>query len=207
MSEIRKHCLGKIKEIFDEKDWEIIDTFSEHLNETIFDTDIAERIRIYKITSPVWKNEILKMPEIMEKSIFNTTIKEARIKMTERSWDNVEFKWLYKKNYMKIIGNIHHNKNSNFVLDKLKYNLWSPENIISMKAEILYPELWESLLLKNSKKMAQLGKEMNQQGSSFFKCGKCRLNNCTYFQMQTRSADEPMTTFITCLNCSNRWKC
>ena len=37
MSEIRKHCLGKIKEIFDEKDWEIIDTFSEHLNETIFD--------------------------------------------------------------------------------------------------------------------------------------------------------------------------
>ena len=76
-----------------------------------------------------------------------------------------------------------------------------------MKAEILYPELWESLLLKSAKKLAALGKENNQQGSTFFKCSKCRQNNCVYFQMQTRSADEPMTTFITCLNCGNRWKC
>ena len=39
-----------------------------------------------------------------------------------------------------------------------------------------------------------------------FTCRKCKSNKCTYYQMQTRSADEPMTTFITCLNCGNRWK-
>ena len=38
-----------------------------------------------------------------------------------------------------------------------------------------------------------------------FKCGRCRKNQCTYFQMQTRSADEPMTTFVTCVNCNNRY--
>ncbi|OMH80816.1 Transcription elongation factor S-II [Zancudomyces culisetae] len=32
-----------------------------------------------------------------------------------------------------------------------------------------------------------------------FKCGKCKKRRTTYFQMQTRSADEPMTTFVTCL--------
>jgi len=39
-----------------------------------------------------------------------------------------------------------------------------------------------------------------------FQCGKCRQRKCTYYQMQTRSADEPMTTFVSCLNCGNRWK-
>ncbi|BGP36215.1 transcription elongation factor TFIIS [Rhodotorula kratochvilovae] len=36
-------------------------------------------------------------------------------------------------------------------------------------------------------------------------CGR-NGRRCMYYQMQTRSADEPMTTFVTCLACSNRWK-
>ena len=40
-----------------------------------------------------------------------------------------------------------------------------------------------------------------------FKCYKCSKRQCTYYQLQTRSADEPMTTFVTCLNCGNNWKC
>ncbi|CAG8558334.1 11227_t:CDS:2, partial [Paraglomus occultum] len=39
-----------------------------------------------------------------------------------------------------------------------------------------------------------------------FRCGKCGNRKCTYYQMQTRSADEPMTTFVTCTICNNRWK-
>ncbi|XVF37390.1 hypothetical protein REPUB_Repub20aG0004000 [Reevesia pubescens] len=39
-----------------------------------------------------------------------------------------------------------------------------------------------------------------------FKCGRCGQRKTTYYQMQTRSADEPMTTYVTCVNCSNRWK-
>uniref|UniRef100_UPI00398F2E7C transcription elongation factor A protein 3-like isoform X2 n=1 Tax=Pristiophorus japonicus TaxID=55135 RepID=UPI00398F2E7C len=42
--------------------------------------------------------------------------------------------------------------------------------------------------------------------SSLFQCGKCRKKNCTYNQVQTRSADEPMTTFVLCNECGNRWK-
>jgi hypothetical protein len=208
MTEMREHCITKIKEIFNEKDWTIINTqeLEDKLYGTIFDIDISERMRILKVLSPDWSMEILKMPELMEKSIYNTTIKEARSKQIERSWNNTNFKWLYKKNYMKIMGNINYNNNSDFVLNKIKYNVWDPDKIISMKAEVLYPELWESILLKNTKKLAMMGKENNVQGTSMFKCGKCKLNNCTYFQMQTRSADEPMTTFVTCLNCSNRWK-
>ena len=39
-----------------------------------------------------------------------------------------------------------------------------------------------------------------------FKCGRCKSKKCTYYELQTRSADEAMTIFITCLNCGNRWK-
>ena len=39
-----------------------------------------------------------------------------------------------------------------------------------------------------------------------FQCSKCKSKKTTYYSLQTRSADEPMTNFITCTNCDNRWK-
>lgn len=42
--------------------------------------------------------------------------------------------------------------------------------------------------------------------TDLLKCGKCKKRNCTYNQIQTRSADEPMTTFVMCNECGNRWK-
>lgn len=42
--------------------------------------------------------------------------------------------------------------------------------------------------------------------TDLLKCGKCGKRNCTYNQIQTRSADEPMTTFVLCNECGNRWK-
>jgi len=42
--------------------------------------------------------------------------------------------------------------------------------------------------------------------TDLLKCGKCLKRNCTYNQVQTRSADEPMTTFVLCNECGNRWK-
>ena len=43
--------------------------------------------------------------------------------------------------------------------------------------------------------------------SGIYRCGKCRGNKTTYFQAQIRRADEPMTTFVSCLNCDKNWKC
>lgn len=42
--------------------------------------------------------------------------------------------------------------------------------------------------------------------TDLLKCAKCKKRNCTYNQVQTRSADEPMTTFVLCNECGNRWK-
>jgi len=51
-----------------------------------------------------------------------------------------------------------------------------------------------------------LGAEEQQAETDAFQCSKCKQRKCRYRQAQTRSADEPMTTFVTCVNCNNRWK-
>jgi len=51
-----------------------------------------------------------------------------------------------------------------------------------------------------------LGAEEQQAETEAFQCAKCKQRKCRYRQAQTRSADEPMTTFVTCVNCNHRWK-
>ena len=43
--------------------------------------------------------------------------------------------------------------------------------------------------------------------TGLFKCGRCKSTKTSNTQKQTRSADEPMTVFVLCHNCGNRWKC
>ncbi|CDF35808.1 unnamed protein product [Chondrus crispus] len=45
-----------------------------------------------------------------------------------------------------------------------------------------------------------------EASTDMFKCGKCKQRKCTYYQMQTRSADEPLTTFVSCVHCGNHWR-
>ncbi|ODV92929.1 hypothetical protein CANCADRAFT_95448 [Tortispora caseinolytica NRRL Y-17796] len=37
-------------------------------------------------------------------------------------------------------------------------------------------------------------------------CDACDNNKAYFFQLQIRSADEPMTTFLRCTNCGKQWK-
>lgn len=42
--------------------------------------------------------------------------------------------------------------------------------------------------------------------STSLQCGKCGQRKVTYTEAQTRSADEPMTLFCTCMNCGKSWR-
>jgi len=60
-------------------------------------------------------------------------------------------------------------------------------------------------LMKENMDKAMVAQE-ERSISSQLRCGKCGQKKVSYTQAQTRSADEPMTTFCTCMNCGNRWK-
>ena len=61
--------------------------------------------------------------------------------------------------------------------------------------------------LKERELAIERAKAAEEDYEGLFKCGKCKLTKTTYYQMQTRSADEPMTTYVTCKNCGHKWKC
>jgi len=61
-------------------------------------------------------------------------------------------------------------------------------------------------LLEDKNMHNSLGAGEQEAETDAFKCGRCGQRKTRYRQAQTRSADEPMTTFVTCTNCNNRWK-
>jgi len=51
---------------------------------------------------------------------------------------------------------------------------------------------------------AYLFKPTAQEGGDI--CPRCKSTNTKYYEKQVRSADEPMTRFLTCNACLNRWR-
>ncbi|KAH7102441.1 transcription elongation factor [Auriculariales sp. MPI-PUGE-AT-0066] len=61
-------------------------------------------------------------------------------------------------------------------------------------------------ILQEENLFKSLGAKEPEAETSAFICTRCKGNKTRYRQAQTRSADEPMTTFVTCVTCGNRWK-
>ncbi|XP_076840939.1 transcription elongation factor A protein 1 isoform X1 [Brachyhypopomus gauderio] len=113
----------------------------------------------------------------------------------------------YKNRVRSRISNLKDAKNPNLRRNVLCGNV-PPNRIARMTAEeMASDELKE--MRKTLTKEAIRDHQMARTGGTqtdLFTCGKCKKKKCTYTQVQTRSADEPMTTFVFCNECGNRWK-
>jgi transcription elongation factor S-II len=92
--------------------------------------------------------------------------------------------------------------------DRLKSGSYTSADIPSLGAYEMYPEKWRSLIdiqLKRDKHLFEGGADL-EYATDMFKCSRCGKRKCTYYEMQTRSADEAMTVFIKCLICKKEWK-
>jgi transcription elongation factor S-II len=139
----------------------------------------------------------------MEKGIYNYAIKEANSKKIIKKWDNPYFAILYIDRLRSIYFNI---KNPE-LLQQIKNKDITPQTVAFMTHHELLPDKWSMLIEAKSKRDKNKFEVNISAATDVFTCRKCKGNQCTYYQMQTRSADEPMTTFVTCLLCSTRWKC
>jgi len=142
----------------------------------------------------------------LEKTIYNWSVKQVR----DPSWENKFFVRKYKHKYMSLHFNLSQSSNFEFV-HKLKNKEIDFKRIVNMKPEEIWPTGPTAIAIKNQelqeKRLEMTQKDFDDFDDGLFKCGKCKKNKTTYYQLQTRSADEPMTTYVTCLNCNKNWKC
>uniref|UniRef100_A0A8C4Q4R7 Transcription elongation factor n=1 Tax=Eptatretus burgeri TaxID=7764 RepID=A0A8C4Q4R7_EPTBU len=113
----------------------------------------------------------------------------------------------YKNRVRSRISNLKDTKNPNLRKNVLCGNV-SPEQIARMTAEEMASDELKEMrkaMTKEAIREHQMAKTGGTE-TDLFSCGKCKKKNCSYTQVQTRSADEPMTTFVVCNECGNRWK-
>jgi DNA-directed RNA polymerase subunit M/transcription elongation factor TFIIS len=144
----------------------------------------------------------------LEIGIYNWSLKTAENLDIPRNWKNKQFCALYTDKCVNVYSNINSEcyvKNKRLV-NRLKENEFPPHHVPFMCVENVFPEVWEEIIDRRMKKDMHIYESKPQAMTNEFKCGKCKKNECVYQEMQIRSADEPMTIFITCLNCGNKWK-
>lgn len=139
----------------------------------------------------------------LEKGIYNYSLKEATNRKVVKKWDNP----FYIQIYLDRLRSIYINLNNPKLIELVKNGYVTVKNLAFMTHQEMQPEKWDSLIQAKMKKDKSKYDTQQEAMTDTFKCRKCHSNKCSYYQMQTRSADEPMTTFVTCLDCANRWKC
>ena len=111
---------------------------------------------------------------------------------------------IYIDKFNFIIQNINNEIKNNYLLDQiLNNNDFDLNNIAFLSANEIFPDNWKKIidrinLIEEKKK--------NIATTDIYTCRKCKQSRCTVHQKQTRSADEPMTTFVNCMVCGYAWK-
>jgi transcription elongation factor S-II len=164
-------------------------------NPETFRCNIRNKLQICLPDESICKN--------LEKGIYNYCIKEANERQIVKKWDNVYFTHIYLDKLRSVYANL----KSPQLIEKIMSKSIKPHEIAFMSHQEIIPEKWATLLSDKKIREENIYAPKLEASTDGFTCRKCKSKECSYYQLQTRSADEPMTTFVTCIKCGNRWKC
>lgn len=138
----------------------------------------------------------------LEKGIYNWSLKEANNKKVIKKWDNPYFVQIYIDH----LRSIYFNLKNQHLINMVNNSEIKSQEIAFMTHQEMQPEKWEELIKAKSIRDKNKYEQNLEAMTDRFTCRKCFSKKCSYYALQTRSADEPMTLFITCLNCGARMK-
>jgi DNA-directed RNA polymerase subunit M/transcription elongation factor TFIIS len=149
----------------------------------------------------------LNISEEIEKSIYTYTIKKAEQVGIEQNIEDKYFKRIYVNKIITLFNNLDETSyvGNNGFLKRLLNKEFDISQIAFLTPQEINVEHWKKYLDRQNANDEFLYSRTVGTKTNEYKCGRCKERNCSYYQLQVRSSDEPMTTFINCLNCNNKW--
>jgi transcription elongation factor S-II len=149
------------------------------------------------------KDEVIEL----EATVYKNCIQTVKKMNIVPDWNNSQFVNYYIRKIRHISINLNPNsyiENKN-LYERFRAKETSLDEIVHHTETELFPERNRELAEKMFRREQRVLEGNRAAASDQFLCGRCHKRQCTYYELQTRSADEPMTIFIQCVNCGKRW--
>jgi DNA-directed RNA polymerase subunit M/transcription elongation factor TFIIS len=145
---------------------------------------------------------------LLEASIYAASFVEADRRKVICHWSNPLYKDIYNMILRTTVANLHPVSpvRNVHLVTRIRAGEVSLTDIPTMNDMEIFPENWHTLIERQSLREQRILEGDKGMATDRFRCSRCHKKECTYYEMQTRSADEPMTIFIRCLNCNKRWR-
>jgi len=145
---------------------------------------------------------VTKLSQNVEKTVLNYAIAEAGRREVVRKWDNQQFVEIYIARLRSLWRNM---ANPEFA-ERIVAKEVTPAELAKMTHQDMAPGRWEELIQTKRDRDENKYAAKTDGNTDDYKC-RCGSTKCHAYELQTRSADEPMTVFVQCLVCGKRWKC
>jgi DNA-directed RNA polymerase subunit M/transcription elongation factor TFIIS len=137
----------------------------------------------------------------LERAIFNYAIQEASRRKIIKKWENPYFSQIYVDRLRTIFRNL-----SPDVINSISTGELYPQTLAFMTHQEMNPGHWETMIQQKKKRDDSKFDTKVEASTDMYTCKKCKSKRCTYYEMQTRSADEAATIFVTCLDCGKHFR-
>lgn len=132
------------------------------------------------------------------------------VEIEEKLYEILKGETPYVNRVLEIMHNLKDENNNEFRNDIIEGKI-TPEELCTMEAtEMLNKNKQEEIEKQIKDKIDEVRTDWNEKHGQvtegMYKCRVCGGKKTIQHEQQTRSADEPMTLFITCVNCKFTWK-
>jgi len=187
---------------------------AEQLQEEAIPTEIvthenSHRNKIHTSLKRLFADDLTELQIFqLEVSIYNGAIKRAKMQQSVRSWTYPLFVYIYRMHAMHIASNFSNKAyvGNTELFERFRGGEIQIQDLSKMDQYELNPTRWKTQFDNQQMREKRQLEGNRSMATDMFLCNRCHKRECTYYEMQTRSADEPMTIFITCLACGKHWR-